>query len=87
MKNVLQLHTCATLISQIVRHMAGVAVSESKGCGYVMVECAYHCGAQLQRRLIQEHEREVCPKRPIEMQVAASKKNIEVVITENQVLK
>lgn len=28
---------------------AGVAMSESKGCGYVMVECAYQCGAQLQR--------------------------------------
>ena len=50
------------------------------------VECAYRCGAQLQRQLIQEHEMEVCPKRPIEMQVASLMKKFEAVEVKNQAL-
>ena len=52
-----------------------------------MVDCGYQCGAQLQRRLIQEHEMETCPKRPIEMQVASLMKKFEAVTVENRELK
>ena len=65
----------------------GAGVSSSQGCKFLTVECAYQCGAQLQRQLIREHEMEVCPKRPIEMQIATLMKKFEAVITENQVLK
>ena len=41
----------------------------------------------MQRRLIQEHEMEACPKRPIEMQVASLMKKFEAIVVENQVLK
>ena len=41
----------------------------------------------MQRRLIQEHEMEACPKRPIEMQIASLMKKFEVVATENRMLK
>ena len=75
-------------LGQLKRHLnPGAGVVSSKGCDFVMVECVYQCGTQLQRRLIQEHEMEICPKRPIEMQVATLMKKFEAVITENQVLK
>ena len=37
--------------------------------------------------LIQEHEMDACPKRPIEMQVASLMKKFEAVATENRILK
>ena len=59
-------------LGQLQRHLnPGAGVSSTQGCEFLMVECAYRCGAQLQRRLIQEHEMEACPKQPIEMQVAS----------------
>ena len=75
-------------LGQLQRHLnPGAGVSSAQGCEFLTVECAYHCGAQLQRRLIQEHEMEACPKRPIEMQVASLMKKFEAVVTENQILK
>ena len=50
-------------LGQLQSHLnPGTGVSASKGCGFVMVECSYQCGAHLQRRLLQEHEMEICPK-------------------------
>ena len=75
-------------LGQLQRHLnPGAGVSSAQGCEFLMVECAYHCGAQLQRRLIQEHEMEACPKRPIEMQVASLMKKFEAIVIENQMLK
>ena len=75
-------------LGQVQRHLnPGAGVSSAEGCEFLTVECAYHCGAQLQRRLIQEHEMEACPKRPIEMQVASLMKKFEGVVIENRVLK
>ena len=48
-------------LGQLQRHLnpgAGVSSNSAEGCEFLTVECAYHCGAQLQRRLIQEHEME-----------------------------
>ena len=73
-------------LGQLQNHLNSRAgVSPSKGCGFVMVEC--ECGAHLQCRLLQEHRMEICPKRPIEMQVATLMKKFEAIIVENQVLK
>ena len=75
-------------LGQLQRHLnPGAGVSSAQGCEFFMVECAYRCGAQLQRRLIQEHEMEACPKQPIGMQVASLMKKFEAVATENRILK
>ena len=58
-----------------------------KGCGYVIVACSYKCGVYLQRRNIRAHEMEICPKHPIEMQVAGLMWKFEAIITENQLLR
>ena len=79
-------------LGQLQSHLnSGAGVSASNGCGFVVVECAYQCGAHLQRRLLQEHEMEICPKRPIEMQVASLMRKFEAITaefkTENQQLR
>ena len=67
-------------LGQLQNHLnPGAGVSPCKGCGFVMVECAYQCGAHLQRRLLQEHKTEICPKRPIEMQVASLMQRFETI--------
>ena len=55
-----------------------------EGCGYVIVACPYKCGLQLQRQEIDEH---ICPKHPIEMQMACLIKKFEAINTENKCLR
>ena len=75
-------------LGQVEQHLnPGVGLSSSSGCGYVMVECSFQCGAHLQRRMVGEHEMESCPKRPIEMQVASLMQKYEVITLENKMLK
>ena len=61
--------------------------SPDSGCGYVMVECVNQCGAHVQRQMLQEHEMETCPKRPIEMQMAGLLNKFETIVAENAVLR
>ena len=58
-----------------------------KGCHYVPVACTYKCGVELQRCLLAEHERDACPKRPIEMQVASLTYKLEGILVSNQLLR
>ena len=82
-------------LGQLQNHLSpGAGVVTSKGCGFIIVDCAYQCGAQLQRQLLQEHEMEICPKRPIEIQVASLMRKFDTVTaqfktvsTENQQLR
>ena len=75
-------------LGQVEQHLnPGAGLSSSSGCGYVMVECRFQCGAHLQRQMVREHEMESCPKRPIEMQVASLMRKFEVITTENKMLK
>ena len=75
-------------LGQVERHLnPGAGLSSSSGCGYVLVECSFQCGAHLQRRMVGEHEMESCPKRPIEMQVASLMRKFEVITVENKMLK
>jgi TNF receptor-associated factor 4 len=75
-------------LGQLQRHLnPGAGVTSAQGCEFLTVECAYRCGAQLQRRLIQEHEMEVCLNRPIEMQVASLLKKFEAIDAENKLLR
>ena len=75
-------------LGQLQNHLnPGAGLSPSKGCGFVMVECTYQCGAHLQRRLLREHEMKICPKQPIEMQVANLMRKFETITVENQQLR
>ena len=75
-------------LGQLQNHLNPAAgVVSSKGCGFAVVECSHQCGAQLQRRLVQEHEMEICPKRPIEIQVASLMHKCETITAENQQLR
>ena len=57
------------------------------GCGYVIIACSYGCGVQMQRQKLHEHEMEICPKRPVEMQVASLLKKFEAMDAENKLLR
>ena len=75
-------------LGQLEQHLnPGAGVSSNGGCGYAMVECSYQCGAYLQRRKVQEHEVDICSKRPIEIQVASLMRKFEVITAENKLLR
>ena len=57
------------------------------GCGYVEVECVYRCGRFFQRRLLREHKEEICPNRPVEVQMSSNLCKIKEVTEENEQLK
>ena len=61
--------------------------SKNKGCGYVMVACSYQCGAHLQRRKIEEHEMDICPRRPVEVRVVSLTRKYKDITHENQLLR
>ena len=42
---------------------------EREECGRGMVECSYQCGVRLPRRLMAEHQREMCPRRPMNSKI------------------
>lgn len=68
-----ELESCTTAVSP-------------KGCRYVPLACTYKCGVELQCGLLVEHERDACPKRPIEMQVASLTHMLESILVNNQPL-
>ncbi|XP_064391100.1 TNF receptor-associated factor 4-like [Halichondria panicea] len=55
-------------LGQVDRHLNPTA--NSRGCGFVMVECKYKCGGLFERRVIASHETDDCANRLIELQVA-----------------
>ena len=84
-------------LGQLQVHLHPGAGSQGKGCGYVIVECVYKCGDRFERRMIQDHELDACPRRPMEVQMSrlarkfeaslrANEKKLNEVITENQLL-
>ena len=74
-------------LGQLLGHLHPPEIHGVNGCGYLIVACSYNCGMQLQRQKIREHEVEVCPKRPIEMQVASLLKKFEAIDAENKLLR
>ncbi len=72
-------------LGQVDRHLNPTA--NSRGCGFVMVECKYRCGGMFERRVIDSHEAEDCAKRPIEVQVAFLARKLEMLATENRDIK
>ena len=56
--------------------------SSSGGCGYVMVDCIYECGARVLRREVEAHEKDGCPKRPVELQFSSLIQKVEAMALE-----
>ena len=50
---------------------------EKEECEWAEVECSYQCGAHLPRILMAEHERDLCPQRPINVKLECFMKSIE----------
>ena len=71
-------------LGKVNNHLNG---DSSSGCGFVEVECAFRCGRILQRRLLQEHLNDVCPKRPVEVQLSSGLRKVKAVMEENEGLK
>ena len=46
-----------------------------------MVECSYQCGAHLPRRLMDEHQRDECPQRPVDVRLESFMKRMEIKLT------
>ena len=85
-------------LGQLEEHLHPGAGSRGKGCGYVIVECVYKCGDRFERRMIQDHELDACPRRPMEVQMSrlakkfeaslgANEKKLNDVIAENEAIK
>ena len=45
---------------------------EREDCGWALVQCRYHCGENVIRHQLMEHEHEECPQRPVEMKLESS---------------
>ncbi len=69
-------------LGQMDRHLNPMA--NSRGCGFVMVECKYKCEGKFERRVIASHEADDCAKRPIEVQMAFLARRLELLATENR---
>lgn len=65
----------------------GACCDASEGCAFVMIVCPQQCGMKVPRHLLAEHELEVCPKQPIEMQIASLVRKFKAVVTENHLLR
>ena len=50
---------------------------EREECGWAVVECSYQCGAHLPRRLMEKHEHDVCPQRPMDVKLETFMKKME----------
>ena len=46
-----------------------------------MVECSYQCGAHLPRRLMAEHEHDLCPQRPMDLKFERETRKMETRLT------
>ena len=71
-------------LGKVEEHINPKSTKDGKACGYVNVDCRYHCGRVLQRRFIGKHEEEDCQSRPIEVQISSGLKRIKGVISDNQ---
>ena len=54
---------------------------EREECEWAVVECSYQCGAHLPRRLMAEHEQDLCPQRPMEVKLEREMRKMEARLT------
>ena len=50
-------------------------------CEWAVVECSYQCGAHLPRRLMAEHELDLCPQRPMDVKLDSFMRLMETRLT------
>ena len=50
---------------------------ETDECEWALVECRYSCGERILRRLLAEHEQDVCEQRPMNVKLESIVKKIE----------
>ena len=62
---------------QWVGELRHVVPHEREECGWAVVECSYQCGAHLPRRLMDEHQRDECPQRPMDVKLESFIKRME----------
>ena len=54
---------------------------EREECMCALVECRYSCGVRLPRRQLVEHERDLCPQRPVDVKLESFMMKMEVQLT------
>lgn len=54
-----------------------ISPSNDGGCLYVVVECSHGCGKKIKRSNLSNHEREMCPKLPVDVQLLVLKERVE----------
>ena len=57
---------------------------ETGNCDYVDIECVYKCGISVQRRNLEHHIQEECPKRPSRCQYCGYEATRELLLTEHE---
>ena len=62
---------------QWVGELRHVVPHEREECEWTVVECSYQCGAHLTRRLMAEHEHDMCPQRPMDVKLESFMKRME----------
>ena len=70
-------------LGQLEEHLHPGAGSK-KGCGYMIIECVYKCGDRFERRMIQDHEVDACPRRPMEVQMSRLARKFEASLRANE---
>ena len=71
-------------LGQLEEHLHPGAGSRGKGCGYVIIECLYKCGDRFERRMLQDHELDACPRRPMEVQMSSLARKFEASLRANE---
>ena len=71
-------------LGQLQEHLRPGAGSREKGCGYMIIECVYKCGDRFERRMIQDHELDACPRRPMEVQMSRLARKFEASLRANE---
>ena len=79
-RKVLELNVCCPGKKdgcQWVGELRHVVTHERDECGWAVVGCSYQCGAHLPRRLMAEHEHDMCPQRPMDVKLESLTKKME----------
>ena len=79
-RKVLELNVCCSGKQdgcQWVGELRQVVNHEREECEWAVVGCSYQCGAYLPRRLMAEHEHDMCPQRPIDIKLESFTKKME----------
>ena len=68
-------------LRQLERH---VSEDADGSCLFVEISCGHGCGARFLRGDLKEHEEEICPKRPVEVQLRTIYARVEALLNETK---